>query len=90
MPTDNGTTEQQSMSATVTVGIVDVNDNAPEIVAVTPSALSLREDASSQRLPVNIVVTDEDSGENGQVTCQCVLVAMVTSGCGVGGVSALQ
>uniref|UniRef100_A0A8D1M853 Cadherin domain-containing protein n=1 Tax=Sus scrofa TaxID=9823 RepID=A0A8D1M853_PIG len=53
---------------TVLVEILDVNDNAPELL-VTSLLLSIPEDAPLGTVIALISVTDRDAGENAQVTC---------------------
>ncbi|XP_006891251.1 PREDICTED: cadherin-87A-like [Elephantulus edwardii] len=53
---------------TVLVEVLDVNDNAPEVV-VTSLSLPVREDAPLGTVIALITVSDRDSGVNGQVTC---------------------
>ncbi|XP_041500574.1 protocadherin alpha-11 isoform X4 [Microtus oregoni] len=53
---------------TVSVEILDINDNAPE-VTLTSLSLPLREDAQPNTVIALISVSDLDSGVNGQVTC---------------------
>ncbi|XP_012583210.1 PREDICTED: protocadherin alpha-1-like [Condylura cristata] len=52
----------------VLVKVVDVNDNAPELV-VKSLSLPVREDAPLGTVIALISVSDRDSGANGQVTC---------------------
>ncbi|XP_053501646.1 protocadherin gamma-C5-like [Ictalurus furcatus] len=51
----------------VQVAVVDVNDNAPEII-IASSPKPVREDASSGTMVALINVKDLDSGDNGNVT----------------------
>ncbi|XP_044768376.1 protocadherin alpha-10-like, partial [Neomonachus schauinslandi] len=53
---------------TILVEILDINDNAPELL-VTSLSLSVPEDATLGTVIALISVTDRDSGANGQVTC---------------------
>ncbi|CAK7321304.1 Protocadherin alpha-10 [Vulpes lagopus] len=53
---------------TVLIEILDINDNAPELL-VTSLSLSVPEDATLGTVIALISVTDRDSGANGQVTC---------------------
>uniref|UniRef100_A0A8D1FY68 Cadherin domain-containing protein n=1 Tax=Sus scrofa TaxID=9823 RepID=A0A8D1FY68_PIG len=53
---------------TVLVEILDVNDNAPELL-VTSLLLSIPEDAPLGTVIALISVTDRDAGKNAQVTC---------------------
>ena len=67
-PVDNGTSERSSMTDVI-VAILDANDNSPVITSVTPRSVTVPEDASvNYVLPVEIVVTDPDSGENSEVS----------------------
>ncbi|XP_069892300.1 protocadherin alpha-5 isoform X12 [Dipodomys merriami] len=52
----------------VTVKLVDVNDNAPEM-AITSLFLPIKEDAPLGTVIALISVSDRDSGANGQVIC---------------------
>ncbi|XP_042547964.1 protocadherin alpha-1-like [Dipodomys spectabilis] len=52
----------------VLVKVLDVNDNAPEL-AITSLSLPIREDAPLGTVIALIMVSDLDSGVNGQVTC---------------------
>ncbi|XP_058533429.1 protocadherin gamma-A12 isoform X8 [Ochotona princeps] len=52
----------------VLVTVLDLNDNAPE-VAVTSLTSSVRENSPRGTLIALLNVNDQDSGENGQVTC---------------------
>ncbi|XP_060759665.1 protocadherin gamma-A11-like [Neoarius graeffei] len=53
---------------TVTIKIVDVNDNAPEI-EVTSFSSAIPEDSRSGTTVALISVSDLDSGDNGKVSC---------------------
>ncbi|XP_058141831.1 protocadherin alpha-10-like [Dasypus novemcinctus] len=53
---------------TVVIEILDINDNAPELV-ITSLSLPVREDAPLSAIIALISVSDRDSGANGQVTC---------------------
>ncbi|XP_034512028.1 protocadherin alpha-10-like [Ailuropoda melanoleuca] len=53
---------------TVLVEILDINDNAPELL-VTSLSLSVPEDATLGTVIALISVSDRDSGANGEVTC---------------------
>ncbi|XP_047675636.1 protocadherin alpha-8-like isoform X19 [Tachysurus fulvidraco] len=53
---------------TVTIKIVDVNDNAPEI-EVTSFSSTIPEDSKSGTTVALISVSDSDSGVNGKVSC---------------------
>ncbi|XP_032106366.1 protocadherin alpha-12 isoform X2 [Sapajus apella] len=52
----------------VLVEVLDVNDNAPEVV-VTSLSLPVQEDAQVGTVIALISVSDRDSGANGQVVC---------------------
>ncbi|XP_038268048.1 protocadherin alpha-3-like isoform X10 [Dermochelys coriacea] len=52
----------------VMIDILDVNDNAPELV-VTSLSLPVPEDAPPGTVVALISVSDRDSGDNGKVTC---------------------
>ncbi|XP_058533872.1 protocadherin alpha-13-like [Ochotona princeps] len=53
---------------TLLVDILDINDNAPEII-ITSLSLPVKEDAPLGTVIALISVSDRDSGPNGQVTC---------------------
>ncbi|KAM9694027.1 protocadherin alpha-10 isoform 8-T8 [Trichechus inunguis] len=53
---------------TVLIEVLDVNDNAPELM-VRSLSLPVREDAPQGTVIALITVSDRDSGANGQVTC---------------------
>ncbi|XP_060759653.1 protocadherin alpha-8-like [Neoarius graeffei] len=53
---------------TVTIKIVDVNDNAPEI-EVTSFSSAIPEDSRSGTTVALISVSDLDSGDNGKISC---------------------
>ncbi|XP_021506924.1 protocadherin gamma-A11 isoform X4 [Meriones unguiculatus] len=55
-------------TAALLVTVVDVNDNAPEIT-VTSSTNSVPENSPSGTVIALLNVQDQDSGENGQVSC---------------------
>nr|XP_003477209.1 protocadherin alpha-1 [Cavia porcellus] len=52
----------------VLVKVLDVNDNAPQVV-ITSLSLPVREDAPLSTVVALISVSDLDSGVNGEVTC---------------------
>ncbi|XP_067899233.1 protocadherin-10-like [Heterodontus francisci] len=52
----------------VLVNILDVNDNAPEVI-VTSLSSPVMEDAMTGTVIALISVTDQDSGKNGQINC---------------------
>uniref|UniRef100_UPI00398F508F protocadherin-10-like n=1 Tax=Pristiophorus japonicus TaxID=55135 RepID=UPI00398F508F len=53
----------------VLVDIVDVNDNAPEVI-LTSVTSPVMEDAMAGTVIALISVTDQDSGKNGQISCE--------------------
>ncbi|KAM6222497.1 protocadherin alpha-10-like [Rhynchocyon petersi] len=53
---------------TVLIDVLDVNDNAPEVV-VTSLSLPVTEDAPLGTVVALVTVSDRDSGANGQVIC---------------------
>ncbi|XP_067899163.1 protocadherin-10-like [Heterodontus francisci] len=55
--------------AEIIVGLIDVNDNAPQI-RITSVSSKVREDATIGNVVAIISVMDRDSGENGQVQCR--------------------
>ncbi|XP_048399297.2 protocadherin-10-like isoform X1 [Stegostoma tigrinum] len=55
----------------ILVDIVDVNDNAPEVILTSLSS-PVMEDAMIGTVIALISVTDRDSGENGQINCEIV------------------
>ncbi|KAM5299007.1 protocadherin gamma-A11 isoform 3-T3 [Ctenodactylus gundi] len=55
-------------TAKVLIIVVDVNDNAPEIT-ITSSVNSLQENSPPGSVIALLNVQDQDSGENGQVSC---------------------
>ncbi|KAL2779073.1 protocadherin gamma-A12 isoform 1 precursor [Daubentonia madagascariensis] len=57
-----------SARAKVLITVLDVNDNAPEIV-VTSLTSSVRENSPRGTLIALLNVNDQDSGENGKVIC---------------------
>ncbi|XP_015453469.1 LOW QUALITY PROTEIN: protocadherin alpha-2-like, partial [Pteropus alecto] len=64
---DNGT-PSMSGHCKISVKLVDINDNTPE-VSITSLSLPIREDAPLGTVIALIMVSDRDSGDNGQVTC---------------------
>ncbi|KAF6082379.1 hypothetical protein HJG60_014643 [Phyllostomus discolor] len=64
---DNGTPSMTG-HCKISVKIVDINDNTPE-VSITSLPLPIREDAALGTVIALIMVSDRDSGANGQVTC---------------------
>ncbi|KAM6148961.1 protocadherin alpha-2 isoform 7-T7 [Erethizon dorsatum] len=64
---DKGT-PSMSGHCKLSVKLVDVNDNTPE-VSVTSLSLSVQENAPLGTVIALITVSDRDSGINGQVTC---------------------
>ncbi|XP_020137846.2 protocadherin gamma-A12 isoform X7 [Microcebus murinus] len=57
-----------SARAKVLITVLDVNDNAPEVV-VTSLTSSVQENSPRGTLIALLNVNDQDSGENGKVTC---------------------
>ncbi|XP_015266627.1 PREDICTED: protocadherin gamma-B1-like [Gekko japonicus] len=53
----------------VEIKLIDVNDNAPDIVLLSSSS-PIPEDSASGTLVALINVKDRDSGENGNIVCQ--------------------
>ncbi|XP_037003614.2 LOW QUALITY PROTEIN: protocadherin alpha-2-like [Artibeus jamaicensis] len=64
---DNGTPSMTG-HCKISVKIVDINDNTPE-VSITSLSLPIREDAALGTVIALVMVSDRDSGANGQVTC---------------------
>ncbi|XP_066128827.1 protocadherin alpha-2 isoform X6 [Saccopteryx bilineata] len=64
---DNGTPSMTG-HCKISVKIVDINDNTPE-VSITSLSLLIQEDALLGTVIALIMVSDRDSGANGQVTC---------------------
>uniref|UniRef100_A0A5F8GZ62 Cadherin domain-containing protein n=1 Tax=Monodelphis domestica TaxID=13616 RepID=A0A5F8GZ62_MONDO len=64
---DKGT-PSMSGHCKVSLKVLDINDNAPEVF-ITSLSLPVREDASPGTVIALISVSDRDSGANGQVTC---------------------
>ncbi|XP_032053007.1 protocadherin gamma-A10-like [Aythya fuligula] len=58
-------------TATVSVSVMDVNDNAPEI-SVRSALSEISEDAPSGTVVALLHVQDRDSGANGEVRCSLV------------------
>ncbi|XP_010785875.1 protocadherin alpha-13-like [Notothenia coriiceps] len=61
----------RSASGKLLVEVVDVNDNAPEIV-VTSLMNPVREDAAIGSVVALVTVTDQDGGKNGQTHCRLI------------------
>ncbi|XP_063733003.1 protocadherin alpha-13-like [Eleginops maclovinus] len=61
----------RSASGKLLVEVVDVNDNAPEIV-VTSLMNPVREDAAIGSVVALVTVTDKDGGKNGQTHCKLI------------------
>ncbi|XP_077624926.1 protocadherin gamma-A11 isoform X3 [Crocuta crocuta] len=57
-----------STTAKILITVVDVNDNAPEIT-ITSSSNSVLENSPPGTVIALLNVQDQDSGENGQVSC---------------------
>ncbi|XP_032952023.1 protocadherin alpha-2 isoform X11 [Rhinolophus ferrumequinum] len=64
---DNGS-PSMSGHCKISVKLVDVNDNIPE-VSITSLSLPIREDAPLGTVLALIMVSDRDSGANGRVIC---------------------
>nr|XP_045363757.1 protocadherin alpha-1-like [Camelus bactrianus] len=64
---DNGT-PSMSGHCKITVKLVDINDNTPEI-SITSLSLPIPEDAPLGTVIALITVSDRDTGANGQVIC---------------------
>ena len=64
---DNGAV-QMSNSTTVTITILDVNDNRPMFADGILTMLTIEEDTLMNTLITTITATDEDAGDNGIVT----------------------
>ncbi|XP_016328574.1 protocadherin alpha-3-like isoform X2 [Sinocyclocheilus anshuiensis] len=58
-----------TVNCKVLIEVIDVNDNAPEIV-ITSLLSSLREDAKSGTAVALVTVSDKDGGMNGKVSCK--------------------
>ncbi|KAM9730010.1 protocadherin alpha-2 isoform 8-T8 [Dama dama] len=67
---DNGT-PSMSGHCKISVKIVDINDNSPE-VSIMSLSLPIREDAPLGTVIALITVADRDNGANGQVTCTLI------------------
>ncbi|XP_075852251.1 protocadherin alpha-2 isoform X5 [Microcebus murinus] len=65
--TDKGT-PSMSGHCKISLKLVDVNDNTPE-VSITSLSLPIPENASLGTVIALLTVSDRDSGANGQVTC---------------------
>ncbi|XP_028816860.1 protocadherin gamma-C5-like isoform X10 [Denticeps clupeoides] len=63
---DSGTPAMEG-SCTVKVEVIDINDNTPEVMVTSLTAV-IREDAAPGTAIALIMATDHDSGKNGQVT----------------------
>ncbi|KAM4554621.1 protocadherin alpha-13-like isoform 2-T2 [Odontesthes bonariensis] len=68
--TDKGASPRRA-NGKLLVEVIDVNDNAPEIV-VTSLMNDVREDADMGSVVALITVTDKDGGKNGQTRCTLV------------------
>ncbi|XP_068570846.1 protocadherin alpha-8-like isoform X4 [Cebidichthys violaceus] len=68
--TDQGVSPR-SANGKLLVEVVDVNDNAPEIV-VTSLMNPVKEDADIGSVVALVTVTDKDGGKNGQTRCTLV------------------
>ncbi|XP_026114734.1 protocadherin alpha-8-like isoform X2 [Carassius auratus] len=58
-----------TVNCKVLIEVIDVNDNAPEIV-ITSLLSSLREDAKTGTAVALVTVSDKDGGLNGKVSCK--------------------
>ncbi|KAL8600365.1 hypothetical protein ACOMHN_013580 [Nucella lapillus] len=62
---------QQSSAVYIVVNIIDVNDNAPEIIlTLSPSGTDIKEHQPANKFLGHISVSDKDSGALGNVVCQ--------------------
>ncbi|XP_019116103.2 protocadherin alpha-13 isoform X5 [Larimichthys crocea] len=61
----------RSANGKLLVEVVDVNDNAPEIV-VTSLMNPVKEDADIGSVIALVTVTDKDGGKNGQTSCKLI------------------
>uniref|UniRef100_A0AAQ5X5M9 Cadherin domain-containing protein n=1 Tax=Amphiprion ocellaris TaxID=80972 RepID=A0AAQ5X5M9_AMPOC len=68
--TDKGSSPRRT-NGKLLIEVVDVNDNAPEIV-VTSLMNPVREDADIGSVVALVTVTDKDGGKNGQIRCKLV------------------
>uniref|UniRef100_A0A3Q1EMK9 Cadherin domain-containing protein n=1 Tax=Acanthochromis polyacanthus TaxID=80966 RepID=A0A3Q1EMK9_9TELE len=68
--TDKGSLPRRA-NGKLLIEVVDVNDNAPEIV-VTSLMNPVREDADIGSVVALVTVTDKDGGKNGQIRCKLV------------------
>ncbi|KAM8732210.1 protocadherin alpha-13-like isoform 3-T3 [Acanthopagrus schlegelii] len=68
--TDRGFSPR-STNGKLLVEVVDVNDNAPEIV-VTSLMNPVKEDAEIGSVVASVTVTDKDGGKNGQTHCKLI------------------
>ncbi|XP_060904160.1 protocadherin alpha-13-like isoform X12 [Labrus mixtus] len=66
--TDHGSLPRRA-NGKLLVEVVDVNDNAPEII-VTSLMNPVREDAEIGSVVALVTVTDKDGGKNGQTQCK--------------------
>ncbi|XP_035983155.1 protocadherin alpha-8 isoform X6 [Fundulus heteroclitus] len=67
---DKGTPPRSAHSK-VLVQVVDVNDNAPEIL-VSSLMSPIKEDAEKGTAVATVTVTDRDGGKNGQINCKII------------------
>ncbi|KAK6172428.1 hypothetical protein SNE40_016079 [Patella caerulea] len=66
---DRGTPSLSSQTS-VRIDIEDVNDNAPQLkVNLPPSSRAISESAQKGAFVAHVSVFDEDSGDNGEITC---------------------
>ena len=67
---DNGS-PSKSATASVTITIIDVNDNRPKFNK-NPFRFQVREDASNQKNIGRIVASDKDTGDNARLTYELI------------------
>ncbi|XP_053180397.1 protocadherin alpha-13-like [Scomber japonicus] len=68
--TDKGSSPRRA-NGKLLVEVIDVNDNAPEIV-VTSLMNPVKEDADIGSVVALVTVTDKDGGKNGQTNCKLI------------------
>ena len=70
---DRGTPASEPASVSLTVHVVDLNDNAPSIsvdtLSSTPGVAEIAEGSAVGSFVAHLSVFDEDSGSNGRFTC---------------------
>ena len=71
---DRGSPPAEPSSVSLTVHVVDLNDNAPTIsvdtLSSTPGVAEIAEDSAVGSFVAHLSVFDEDSGSNGRFTCE--------------------